>query len=490
MSDEGSGRGLPTGTVTFLRTDVEGSMGLARSLGRAWDSVNSAHLATIASAVERHGGVVVRTEGDALFGAFGEAGAGASAASDAQRALHDGDWGVPGGLRVRMGLHSGEAHRAGDDYGGFDVSRAARIAAAGHGGQIVVSGATAALIADQLPPGTRLDDLGTHHLRDVPRPERLYQLSIEGLPSEFAPPRTAGAVVGNLPDRLTSFLGRDAELAAVAELARSARLITLTGTGGIGKTSLAIEVARQLAPEHPDGAWFVALADVTDPAEVPAAIAHGIGLFDGPERSAADALLPYVTTRSMVIVLDNVEQVLEAAEHVTAIVRASPATRVIVTSRAPLHVAGEHEVAVRPLAARRRPAVHRAGPGGPGGLAAQRRRSRSSRRSARCWTTCLSASSSLPRAPRCCRRASSAIASPAACPCPDQASGMPRAANARSTRRSPGATTSWTRRASACSTSSPSSRAASTWSRSMRSAWLPEASPTGSTTCSSSPTAA
>ena len=231
MSDEGTGRGLPTGTVTFLRTDVEGSMGLARSLGRAWDGVNSAHLATIASAVERHGGVVVRTEGDALFGAFGEAGAGASAASDAQRALHEGDWGVPGGLRVRMGLHSGEAHRAGDDYGGFDVSRAARIAAAGHGGQIVVSGATAALIADQLPPGTRLDDLGTHHLRDVPRPERLYQLSIEGLPSEFAPPRTAGAVVGNLPDRLTSFLGRDAELAAVAELASSARLITLTGNG-------------------------------------------------------------------------------------------------------------------------------------------------------------------------------------------------------------------------------------------------------------------
>ncbi|HYH93155.1 MAG TPA: hypothetical protein VD763_08355 [Candidatus Saccharimonadales bacterium] len=341
---------LPTGTVTFLRTDVEGSMAHARQLGSAWDGVNAAHLAAIAAAVEQHGGVVVRTEGDALFGAFGEARAGAAAATDAQRAINEGDWGVPGGLRVRMGLHSGEAHRSGADYGGFEVSRAARIAAAGHGGQIVVSGATAALIDDQLPAGTRLDDLGTHRLRDVPRPERLYQLTIEGLPSGFAPPRTAGGVVGNLPDRLTSFLGRDADLAAIEEMAGTARLITVTGAGGIGKTSLAIEAARQLAPAHPDGAWFVALADVSDPAEVPAAIAHAIGLFDGPQRPAADALLPYVTDRSMIFVLDNAEQVLGAADHVTSLVRASPATRIIVTSRAPLHVVGEHELALRPLA--------------------------------------------------------------------------------------------------------------------------------------------
>ena len=210
MSEQPTVQGLPTGTVTFLRTDVEGSMGLARTLGRAWDGVNTAHLDAIAGAIEEHGGVVVRTEGDALFGAFGEARAGASAASEAQRALHARDWGVPGGLRVRMGLHSGEAHRAGDDYGGFEVSRAARIAAAGHGGQIVVSEATAALIADQLPRGTRLDDLGTHLLRDVPRPERLFQLTVDGLRSRFAPLRTAGGMSGNLHDRLTSFLGRDA----------------------------------------------------------------------------------------------------------------------------------------------------------------------------------------------------------------------------------------------------------------------------------------
>jgi predicted ATPase/class 3 adenylate cyclase len=344
------GATLPVGTVTFLRTDVEGSMALARTLGPAWDPANAGHLAAIADAVRRHRGVVVRTEGDALFGAFGEAGAAAAAAVEAQRLVHARDWGVPGGLRVRMGLHSGDAHHAGGDYGGFEVNRAARIAATAHGGQIVVSGTTAALIADQLPPGTRLDDLGAHRLRDVPRPESIHQLTVEDLPAHFPPLRTAGGVTGNLPERLTSFLGREAELTDIEGIASAARLITLTGPGGVGKTSLAIEAARVLALAHSDGAWFVPLADVTDPADVPAAIAHGIGLFDGPERPAVDALAAYVSGRSMVIVLDNVEQVLGAADHVTAVVRASPASRVIVTSRAPLHVGGEHEIHVRPLA--------------------------------------------------------------------------------------------------------------------------------------------
>ncbi|MDP9482765.1 MAG: adenylate/guanylate cyclase domain-containing protein [Chloroflexota bacterium] len=345
-----SGRAdLPTGTVTFLRTDVEGSMALARALGRAWDDVNEGHLAIIAGAVAAHGGTVVRTEGDALFAAFGEARAAAAAAVDAQRAIQDRERAVSGGLRVRMGLHSGEAHRAGNDYGGFEVNRAARIAGVGHGGQIIVSSTTAALIDDELPTSTRLEDLGLHRLRDVPRPERLHQLTVVGLPATFPALRTVDGVTGNLPDRLTSFVGRDTELAAIVESAGAARLLTLTGAGGIGKTSLAIEAARQLAASHPEGAWFVPLADVTDPAEVGPAIAHGIGLFDGPERPAADALLPYLGGRSLVLVLDNLEQVVDAADQVAAIVRASPGSRVIATSRAPLHVAGEHEVPVRPL---------------------------------------------------------------------------------------------------------------------------------------------
>jgi predicted ATPase/class 3 adenylate cyclase len=351
VTDAWAGQDLPVGTVTFLRTDVEGSMGLARRLGDAWDELNERHLAIIRRAIEAHGGRVVRTEGDAVFGVFPEAGAAVSAAVESQRGLATEAWPEDAPIRVRMGLHSGEAHRAGDDYGGFEVNRAARVAAAGHGGQILLSAATTTLVADRLPDGARLVDLGEHRLRDVPRPERLAQLSIVGLPDGFPPLRTGGPVTGVLPDRVTSFLGRNAELAAIRELLRTARLITITGPGGIGKTSLALEAARQGASDFPDGAWFVPLADVDDPEQVIAAIARGIGLYDGPERSAATALLPYVAERRLLLVLDNVEHLLEAAQRISTVVRASPGSRFVVTSRAPLHVAGEHELPIAPLVA-------------------------------------------------------------------------------------------------------------------------------------------
>jgi predicted ATPase/class 3 adenylate cyclase len=350
-------RPLPTGTVTFLRTDIEGSMAMAHRLGPDWDAINAALLAIIRQAVDEHRGIVVRTEGDAVFAAFQEAGAAISAAASAQRALHamggDPEAVVPGefpaDVRVRMAVHTGEAHLAGDDYGGFDVNRVARLVAAAHGGQILVSEATQALVADRLPAGTTLDDLGTHQLRDLPRPERLAQLTIAGLPARFPPPRTAGRQSGNLPTRLTTFIGRDTELAAIAKLAERARLITLDGPGGIGKTSLAIEVGREIADRFADGAWLVPMADVAAPAEVAATIAHGIGLHDGPERPASAALLPYLADRSMLLILDNFEHLVDGAAQVSAIVQASPGSVVLVTSRAPLHVAGEHEIQVQPL---------------------------------------------------------------------------------------------------------------------------------------------
>jgi predicted ATPase/class 3 adenylate cyclase len=340
---------LPTGTVTFLRTDIEGSMGLVRALGSRWDEVNDRHLGLIATAVDSAGGTIVRTEGDAVFAVFPEAVSAVSATVDAQRALATEAWPDGTGIRVRMGLHTGEAHRSGADYGGFDVNRAARVAAVGHGGQVVLSETTAALVADALPPGTALRDLGRHVIRDLPRPERLHQLDIAGLPTEFPPLRTAAAASGNLPDRLTSFIGRDRELTELVDRLRDGRLVTLTGAGGIGKTSLAIEVARALADEFPDGAWFVGLATLTDPAEVRAAVAHAIGILDGPERSAATALHGFLAERSMFLVLDNMEHLLDAADEVSAVVRASPRSRVIVTSRAPLRVVGEQEVPVAPL---------------------------------------------------------------------------------------------------------------------------------------------
>jgi predicted ATPase/class 3 adenylate cyclase len=340
---------LPTGTVTFLRTDVEGSMALARALGPRWDELNRRHLELIGRAVDDHGGTVIRTEGDALFAAFPEAIAAVAAAADAQRAVTRGAWPDDGAIRVRIGLHTGEAHRSGDDYGGFDVNRAARVAAVGHGGQVILSETTSILVADALPHDTALRDLGRHVLKDVPRAERLSQLEIGGLPNDFPPLRTTPERMGNLPERLTSFLGRERELAELEGVARDARLVTLTGPGGIGKTSLAIELARRMEPRFRDGPWFVNLATLDDPDQVGAAIAHAIGLYDGPERSAASALSSFVAERSMILILDNMEHLLSAADAVAALLHASPASRILVTSRAPLRIAGEHEFPVAPL---------------------------------------------------------------------------------------------------------------------------------------------
>jgi predicted ATPase/class 3 adenylate cyclase len=341
---------LPVGTVTFLRTDVEGSMRLALALGSGWDAINGAHLGLLRAAVERHGGVCVRTEGDAMFAAFQEAGAGVRAAIEGQHAIRGQAWPSGVDVRVRMGVHTGEAHLAGDDYGGFEVNRAARIAAVGHGGQVVVSATTGTLVGSTLPPGVRLRDLGRHALKDIPAPEQLFQLDVPGLPGAFPPLRLVHSADGNLPDRLTTFVGRAAELAELEVLLDGHRLITLTGPGGIGKTSLAIELARSRAPTLRDGAWLVPLDGVTDPGTVTSVIARTLGLFDGVDRPAADALPTFLAGRSMLLLLDNFEHLLEAAGAVATLVRLAPGSRLVVTSRAPLHLSGEQEYPVRPLA--------------------------------------------------------------------------------------------------------------------------------------------
>jgi predicted ATPase/class 3 adenylate cyclase len=350
MTDDGGGRrDLPTGTVTFLRTDVEGSMRLVRTLGPAWERINEAHLDILRDAVAAHGGVVVRTEGDALFAAFPEAGAAVRAAIEGQRALDVHPWPAGAEVRVRMGLHSGEAHLAGDDYGGFEVNRAARIAAVGNGGQIVVSGTTHALVQNSLTADSTFRDLGRHALKDVPTPESLFQLDVIGRRTDFPPLRVSEQALGNLPERLTSFVGRAADLDELDGLVDRHRFVTLVGPGGIGKTSLAIEAARRRAGSLPDGAWFVALDAVTDPDLVGSAIARSLGLFDGVARPAANALPSFLADRSLILVLDNFEHLLDAAETVATLVRVSPASLILVTSRAPLHLGGEREYPVRPL---------------------------------------------------------------------------------------------------------------------------------------------
>lgn len=324
-------------------------MNLTKALGAAWDGVNAAHLARIRDAVAAHGGVVVRTEGDALFATFQEAGAAVAAAVDAQRDLAAQPWPEGAPVRVRMGLHSGEAHLAGDDYGGFEVNRAARVAAVGHGGQIVLSGPAYELTADALPSGTAAVHLGAYVLKDVPRPERLYQLDVEGLPTAFPPLRAGRATTGNLSARQTTFLGRERELDELDELLVTSRLVTITGPGGIGKSSLAVEFARSVQEAYRDGAWFVPLATVEDPVVVAPLVARTLGLFDGAARSAIETLPDFIAERSMLFVLDNFEHVVDAAGFVADLIARSPASRVIVTSRAPLHLIGEQEYPLAPL---------------------------------------------------------------------------------------------------------------------------------------------
>jgi predicted ATPase/class 3 adenylate cyclase len=340
---------LPEGTVTFLRTDLEGSMGLLRALGPRYDELNQAHLQLVRRAVEEEDGYLVRTEGDALFAVFTDATRAARAAAGIQRGMATHDWPAEHPFRTRIGIHSGPAHRVGDDYGGFEVNRAARIAAAGWGGQVVVSDSARALISDDETAGWNLRDLGAHRLKDLPEPERLFQLEVAGLPGDFPPLRSGIGPADRLPQRLTSFVGREEELAALDGLLDRSRLLTLTGPGGTGKTTLALELARRRAASFADGACFVDLQAVRDRELVRAEVARGVGLLDGALGSAADRLLGYVGTLELLIVIDNFEQVVSAADVVGDLLAASPRSVVIVTSRVGLRLRSEQEYPVRPL---------------------------------------------------------------------------------------------------------------------------------------------
>jgi predicted ATPase/class 3 adenylate cyclase len=337
---------LPTGTVTFLFTDIEGSTRLVRKLGADWHEVLEEHNRVMRKAIRGAGGVDLRTEGDAVFAVFQSSPAAVSAAVVAQRAVASGSWPEP--VRVRMGLHTGEGVPGGDDYVGLDVHRAARIAAAGHGGQVLLSGAARALVEQELPAGVTLRTLGRHRLKDLPHPEELHQLVIDGLPSEFPPPRSLEAST-NLPAPLTSFVGRLRELTRVKELLEQTRLLTLTGAGGCGKTRLAVEAAGGLLASYPDGVFFVELAPITDPALVPSAISGSLGVREEATRPMQESLKDALRDREMLLVLDNFEQVVRAAPLIPELLSVSPRLRVLVTSRAALHLSGEQELPVPPL---------------------------------------------------------------------------------------------------------------------------------------------
>ena len=336
---------LPTGTVTFLFTDIEGSTKLIQRLGDEARPVFSRHDAIVRKAIEGAGGVVVRTEGDSFFAAFSSGPAALSAAVVAQRNLATAEWPEGASVRVRMGLHSGEGNLGGDDYIGLDVHRAARIAASAHGGQIVVSAATHALAGDL--PGVENRDLGEHRFKDLLHPERVYQVDVDGLPTEFPPLASLSAIPNNLPLELTSFVDRP-EVAAAGALLGLHRLLTLTGPGGTGKTRLALQIAADLSDRY-DGVYFIPLAAVSDTSMVAMAISSTLGLSHTAEDPVV-RLGRYLADRAFLLVLDNFEQVLDAAPVVAKLLMASPKLNVIVTSRAGLRIAGEQEFPVPPLA--------------------------------------------------------------------------------------------------------------------------------------------
>jgi predicted ATPase/class 3 adenylate cyclase len=339
---------LPTGTVTFLFTDIEGSTRLLQALGEGWKTVLEDHNRLVRGAIREANGFDLGREGDSFFAVFRTAPAAVAAAAAAQRALAANQWPHDASVRIRIGMHTGVGTVGGDSYVGLDVHRAARIAAAGHGGQVLLSAATSELVRAGLPGGLGLRYLGEHRLKDLARPERIFQLTIDALPAEFPPIRSL-ETPSNLPVQRTSFVGREREVARVKELLRGPGLLTLTGPGGSGKTRLALHAARVLLDDYPDGVFFVELAPITDPRLVPSTIADSVGARAEGARPVLHTLRDHVRDREMLLVVDNFEQVLEASSVVADLLAAAPRMRILVTSREPLHVSGEQELTVPPM---------------------------------------------------------------------------------------------------------------------------------------------
>src|SRR5829696_2091597 len=343
---------LPTGTVTFLFTDIEGSTKLWEKSPRSMQIALTRHDALLWEAIEGHGGFVFKTVGDAFCAVFPTALGAPKSALAAQRGLFSEAWGDEiGALRARMALHTGTTHERDGDYFGPPVNRVARLLSAGHGGQILLSSSTQELVRDHLPPETHLRDLGERRLKDLSRPERIFQLTAPDLPSEFPPMKTLETHTNNLPLQATPLIGREREVEAVCGLLRSpeTRLLTLLGPGGTGKTRVGLQVAAELVDDFEDGVFFVPIAAITDPTLVAPTIARALGLSEGGARPAEELLEGYLRDRQMLLLLDNFEQILEAAPVVDRLLSTADDLKILATSRTPLGLYGEYEFPIPPL---------------------------------------------------------------------------------------------------------------------------------------------
>ncbi len=334
---------IPTGTVTLLFTDIQGSTRLWEEHPEAMTIALRRHDALLRSTIESTGGYVFKTVGDAFCAAFASATEAAGAAAAAQRVLHAEVWPVQAVLRVRMALHTGECEERDGDYFGPTVNRTARLEATAHGGQVVVSETTAALVRDRLPEEVVLVALGTHRLKDLDRPEAVFQLTPSGLPSDFPPLRSRDAESPtNLTEPISSFVGRDTEIRELVKLLDEKRVVTLTGSGGAGKTRLAIAVGRVLLSSISEGVWLVELASVTDPGAVASEVLETLRIDARPGRNALESLVDVLAQQERLVILDNCEHLLDGcAVVVDGIARHCPHVTLLMTSREPLRIDGE-----------------------------------------------------------------------------------------------------------------------------------------------------
>jgi predicted ATPase/class 3 adenylate cyclase len=343
---------LPSGTVTFLFTDIEGSTALLKKLGDQYAQVLDQQRQILRNAFNTWGGQEVDTQGDAFFVAFHRASDAVAAAAQAQISMAKQAWSEEQAVQVRIGLHTGEASLTGEGYVGLDVHRAARICSAGHGGQTLLSPSTAALVMNSLPEGQRLRDLGEHRLKDLSYPEHLFQLDLPGHTTSFPPLKSLNAMPNNLPAQLTSFVGREKEIEKLKGLVQEARLVSIIGPGGTGKSRLALQAGASLIDQFPEGVWFVELGSLKTVDEIPSAIANVLRFrIDtyASKLSPANQVVDYLSRRGLLLILDNFEHLLGGVDFLREILAGASRVRLLLTSRERLNIPEEWVLALEGL---------------------------------------------------------------------------------------------------------------------------------------------